>query len=127
MKARADELRAAWAALAARFALPYDGSEQDWPWQVADASRVDEFAAAAAGELSSVERHELMEILVQCVDDLLPSAAGEAAWARIEPLLRARAALHAGTIVYWSAPDEPLEDAFAVSSRMRALAESVRR
>ena len=124
IKARTDAIRAAWASLAARFGLPFDGSEQDWPWQVADASRFDEFIAAAADDLATDERHELMEILVQCVDDLLmpPSEAGEAAWARIEPLLRANAGLHASTIAYWACPGSALEDAFAVAARMRELA-----
>ena len=124
IKARTDGIRAAWASLAARFALPFDGSEQDWPWQVADASRFDEFIAAAADDLTSGERHELMEILVQCVDDLLiqPSDAGEAAWARIEPLLRANAILHDGTIVYWACLESTLEDACVVAARMRVLA-----
>jgi hypothetical protein len=75
-----------------------------------------------------------MEILVQCVEDLIceemPDELIEQSpeWQAIATLLKANPWLHAGTIHYWSLFDEETEpcDCFRVTGPMRRLWAEVR-
>jgi hypothetical protein len=109
-------------ALARRFGLPYSDTMQDWEWEVADAERFDEFLAVYdATRLNDAERYSLMEVLVQCVEDLAIAGRAEIAWTAIETRLRSNP-LHRPTVEYWSCPGESdLEAMFRISSWMRRL------
>lgn len=99
---------------------------QDWEWEVADASRFADFLDLyRTGELSDDERFSLMEILVQCAEDLEGNSPAKPAWSQIEPLLLQRLELHLSTVVYWACPAEVDPEAqFFVSPYMRALLRS---
>jgi len=112
--------------LAARFGLPYDDHDQDWEWQIADARRFREFLFVYQSEpLDADERLSLMEILIQCVDDMGSGDAFDAAWRQIEPLLLRDAALLCATITYWSGQDIDDSDTgdaqFNVTAHMRRV------
>jgi hypothetical protein len=96
---------------------------QDWEWEVADASRFAEFLNLyRAAELSDDERFSLMEMLVQCVEDLEEHSLGMSAWSQIEPLLLQKLELHHSTVVYWACSAEVDPEAqFLVSPYMRAV------
>ncbi len=115
---------AARASLAYRFGLPYDPFSQDWEWEVADPARFDEFVDAyVSGVLDEDERLALMEMLIQCVEDLdLPSLASSPQWHSVATLLLTHSGLHANSVRYWSCLGErDLENCFRVSSPMRGL------
>jgi hypothetical protein len=58
-------------ALAARFGFVNEPGMQDWAWEVADPSRIDEFLAAYEdGDLSDDERFTLMDTMLQSFEDL---------------------------------------------------------
>jgi len=109
-------------ALAERFGLPYGDDMQDWEWEVADAKRFQELLAAYdTPPLTDAERYSLMEMLVQCVEDLAVDGEGENAWTAIEHRLRSRP-LHRTTIEYWSCLGETDPNSmFHISARMRRL------
>src|SRR5258707_689671 len=88
---------AARVSLASRFGLPYDHSMQDWEWEVADASRFGEFLDAySSGSFDEDERFSLMEMLIQCVEDMdLPSVESTPQWRSAAALLRANPWVHA--------------------------------
>jgi hypothetical protein len=117
------------AALARRLALTIDPFAQDWEWQVAKPEQfsawLDVYNNAA---LTDDERFSLMEMLVQCVDDMfLPYTPPEkveqrSEWQAVATLLRARPRLHASTIAYWSVfGGEWPEGQFTVSTPMRRV------
>jgi hypothetical protein len=110
-------------ALGARFNLPYDDSMQDWEWQVADPARLSEFLGAySSGQLTDDERFSLMEVMVQCVEEISPEAPFQAAWAALEPLLATNAALHRTTVEYWARLDtNEEEEMWRVSPNMCRL------
>jgi hypothetical protein len=117
------------ASLARRFGLPYDHWMQDWEWEVAEPSRFGEFLEAyTSGALDEDERFTLMEMLVQCVEDMeLPSVATAPEWRSVAALLTAAPRLHASSVRYWSClGDRDLEDCFSVSGPMRAIWETIR-
>jgi hypothetical protein len=109
--------------LAARFGLPYDSSMQDWEWEVADAARFDEFLAGyRPSELTEYELFSLMEVLVQCAEDMPNEQGFLNAWRAIEPLLRGNIGTHRATIEYWSCLGEhELAACFRVTPSMRRL------
>ncbi len=106
--------------LAKRFNLPIYGAMQDWEWEVADATRFEEFFAAySLDALNEDERFSLMEILVQCVEDS-PLEDFQPRWSRIASLLAKNIVGHASTIEYWAQPEETETCAlFRVSFGMR--------
>lgn len=109
--------------LAARFGLPYTSHMQDWEWEVADSARFSEFLEAYSdASLSDDERVCLMEILIQCVEDMETQTSHESTWSKIEPFLRKNSGLHMESIDYWSCGDEKNEQhMFRVSLKIRAL------
>ena len=120
--------------LAARFGLSYHGNMQDWEWEVADASRFQEFLGVYRhADLNEAERGSLMEVLVQCVEDLLAADSHQAReslpeWQVVAALLREHASLHAATVDYWSCLEEPdLALCFHVTALMRPLRTELQR
>lgn len=116
--------RAAIDALAARFAIPIDPSDQSWEYTAADPSRLEEFLVTLEGDaLTDDERFTLSETVMQCFEDLVreEDVAASEAWHRFVRLLRARPALHAHTLCYWASLDSDLEDAWHIASLVRPL------
>ncbi|MFI5379864.1 MAG: hypothetical protein ACHRHE_11240 [Tepidisphaerales bacterium] len=115
--------KAATDALATRFGLPNEPNMQDWPWEVADFSRLPELLAALeGGDLTDDERFTLSETVMQCFENLADEGRAVSdisnmdEWQRFVLLLRARPALHAHTLCYWSSPD-----AFDITPLVRPL------
>jgi|SRR5215813_12909121 len=113
-------------ALAARLHLSIDPFSQDWEWEIADPSRFQDWIAVYQDEtLSDDERFSLMEILIQCVEDMctLDEPADQLPeWRAVSVLLLTNSRLHASTISYWSVlgHDDP-EEQFRVSAPMRRV------
>ncbi|WP_284620776.1 hypothetical protein [Aquabacterium humicola] len=110
-------------ALAKRLGLPYSSEMQDWEWEVADRDRFDEFIACYdAAELTEGERFSLMEILVQCVEDLHHTPGFALARQQLEQRLSARMTLHRPTVQYWALQDNARSaEQFYVTPLMRQL------
>lgn len=110
-------------AFAVRFGLPYSDGMQDWEWEVADAHRFGEFLSAnVTAALPDEQRSSLMEMLIQCVEEMGEPVEFESSWSAIEPHLVARAVLHRPTIAYWATLDEADADAgFRVTPAMRRV------
>ena len=109
--------------LAILFQLPYSDVMQDWEWEVAQAAHFDEFLNAYINhELSEAARWSLMEVLIQSVEDMPSNSDLDAAWRKLEPLLKARVSLHGDTIHYWACVEtnDPT-GFFRVSPAMRTL------
>jgi hypothetical protein len=117
--------RAAIDALSRRFGLRNEPDMQDWEYEVADASRLEEFLRALeAHDLTDDERFTLSETVMECFEDLAQEGADlvpSGQWDRFVQLLRARVSLHARTLCYWSDLESPLEDAWRVSPLVRPL------
>lgn len=114
--------------LARRFGLPNDPGMQDWPWQVADAGRLDEFLAAYEDEgLDEDERFTLMEIMLQSFEDLGQSIGFDPRWHRTLEILDRNIDLHANTVWYWSAlENDDADDQWLVTPFMRRIVDKHR-
>ena len=109
--------------LAVRLGLPFHSQMQDWDWEVADQKRFEEFIEVyRSGDISDSERHSLMEILIQCVEDMGSGLRFDSAWGSIEPLLVARSCIHRSTVEYWACLEGTEPDMqFQVSRNMRKV------
>jgi len=94
-----------------RLHLPSDDRMQDWPLEVADPARLEEFVRHyAERDLEGDDRFALMKLIVASFDDA-DDASKEEAWPAIRDILRVDADLHAYTIYYWSCWDaEEVDD-----------------
>lgn len=109
--------------LAQRFNLPNESCMQDWPIEVADNRRLDEFLSAYS-ECNDDECFVLMIILLECIDNFGEQYHKHPSWPVIYDLLDKHITRHIYTVWYWSCTDckdEELEDAFYITSDMRAL------
>lgn len=100
---------------------------QDWEWEVADANRLPELVKLyISSDLSDDERFSLMEMLIQCVEDMAGQSVAASAWSEIESLLLLKPKLHHSTVAYWACLGEVDPEAqFSVSPHMRALLTSI--
>jgi hypothetical protein len=121
-------------ALAARLGLTIDPHSQDWEWEVAGPQHFDTWLATYRNAvLSDDERFSLTEMLIQCVEHMVPlrSPPNEVEelpqWQAVATLLKANPRLHASSIAYWSVfnRDDP-EEHFRVSVPMRKVWASVK-
>jgi hypothetical protein len=116
-------------ALAARLGMTIGPYSQDWEWEVAEPEHFPQwFQVYHDPTLTDDERVSLMEMLVQCVEELGRRCEAEdevgrlPEWHAVAALLRANSMLHASTMRYWSVfgADDP-EHRFAVSVSMRRV------
>lgn len=108
-------------ALAARFDLPYDESDQDWEWTHSRFEQVPAYLAAyTSGELDDDERFTLMEMMIDCLN-------GQTEAPEYEPMLRLlneNIKLHLSTVWYWSVTEHIGEDpdfSWEISPAMREI------
>lgn len=96
---------------------------QDWEWEVADADRVVEFLSVYEREsLDVAERISLMEIIVQCAEDLADGPNGPAVWAEVQRLIWTHPEIHVATVRYWACLDgRGAAESFVVAPKMREL------
>lgn len=120
--------------LAERLGLHVDPLSQDWEWEVAQPQCFPSWAAVYHNdELTDDERFSLMEMLVQCIEDMTrdddfpDEIEASPAWQTIAALLRANARLHVSTIFYWCvfACEKP-DEVFRVSLAMRRVWAEIR-
>jgi hypothetical protein len=111
--------------LVARFSLPPPGPfTQDWEWEFADPSRLEELLFILEREvLTDDERFMLSQMVMECFDRIDTKSAVDDGdqWKRFVALLRLRPALHAYALYYWSCWDSDLDDAFHISRLVRPL------
>lgn len=103
---------------------------QDWPLEVADSSRLDEFIDLLKRAESDDDRFALMELVLYSLDEANPAKQREA-WRTIETMLEQAPGLYACEILYWSLGDETAgawkmddlaeNEGFSITPLMRAV------
>ncbi|MEO0398137.1 MAG: hypothetical protein AAF224_01795 [Pseudomonadota bacterium] len=109
------------AALAAFFDLPNRPDMQDWPFEVADCSRLPEFLEALERFDDPDIRFTLLDIVIQSFEEGEIGLSTDKEWRWIENYLNGNFELHAYQIWYWSSFDASIADAWRVSTRMRTI------
>lgn len=108
-------------ALAKRLNLAYLENMQDWEYEVADISRIDDFLNTYdLNDITEDERFLLIEMLFQSfeeVDDLEK----DTRWYRTLSLVENNLDLHTQTVLYWANGVESLEDSWNITPFVRNL------
>ncbi len=115
--------RAAIDKLAETFSLPNTPEMQDWEWEVADSSRIEEFLNEYKKEsISEDERFTLLEILLQSFEESETVLNKNDLWQEMLSLAQQNYKLHAHTVWYWSDfENENEDDQWKVTPFMRKL------
>jgi hypothetical protein len=96
--------------LANRFGLEPHPGWQDYPLEVSDSARVEEFVQAYELEqLNSAQQLMLMELILYSLDELVPSLPDESSaniLQRIRTLLEQDWQIHARLVRYWALIDD---------------------
>jgi hypothetical protein len=114
-------------ALARRFGLSNRPGMQDWPIEVADAERIDEFLSAYEDdELTDDDRFTLMEILLQSFEEFAAVRGFDQRWPRVLDALESNIELHAWSVWYWSGADNEAKDSWFVAPSIQQVFEKHR-
>lgn len=124
-RSRADAIRR----ICADLGLPRgDAFTQDWEYELPEAFRsptwLQRFIAAYGSEgYGPAEKQVIMTLLLDCLNDGIEAGdeAVERLWDQVAPLLSIDRDMHSSLIEHWSVPGEPLDDAFAITPRLRDL------
>lgn len=111
------------ASLAKRLDVPNLPSMQDWEWEIADSTRIDEYLSLYRdGGLSDDERFTLMETILQAFEELAAELASDSRWSDVLGILDRHIELHAYSVWYWADIDNELEeDCWRVTPYLRRL------
>lgn len=111
--------------LAQRFGLPYAESDQDWEYMAGDPTRIDDFLTAyVSGRLDDDERFVLMALLISSFEHAASDTGVlDPRWPQLIALLDRHVDLHAYSLWYWAAPEDPLDEdqLWHVSPSLRQL------
>ncbi|GED58709.1 hypothetical protein ABER61_22425 [Brevibacillus formosus] len=111
-------------ALAEKLNLPEpDEFSQDWQYEVANTSRIDEFLFFYEnGQLECDEKFVLMIVVISSFNDLLSEKEMEfTIWEQIRRNLVRDSEIHMNTILYWSRLEEEVEDSWEITPYMREV------
>ncbi|WP_379359863.1 MULTISPECIES: hypothetical protein [unclassified Paenibacillus] len=110
--------------LAEKLNLPEpDEYSQDWEYEVADTSRINEFLFSYENLiLKCEEKFALMIVIISSFNDLLSEKGMEfTVWEQIKRNLVSDIEIHMNTILYWSRVEEELEDSWHITPYMREV------
>jgi hypothetical protein len=101
------------------FGIPHEHDMQDWPLEVSDSTRLQEFCDAYEFEkLNDIEKFALMQLILFSVEDEPKDPSQE----RIKRLLLCDFLLHLHTLNYWRLPEETgPENVFPITSLIREV------
>jgi hypothetical protein len=92
-----------------------DQYSQDWEYEIANSSRVDEFVSFyESADLNQSEKFALMSLITSSFDDAVTEGKIQyGIWEKIKGHLIRDIDLHRKTILYWSLVEEEVDDCFS--------------
>ncbi|MFG0267643.1 MAG: hypothetical protein ACF8AM_21195 [Rhodopirellula sp. JB055] len=95
---------------------------QDWEWEIADSSRIDEYLNIYLDdESTSDERFTLMETIIQAFAELPGDLSSDPRWSVVLRVLDNKIDLHAYSVWYWADTDDDWDGTCPVTPFMRKL------
>ena len=108
--------------LANMFALPNYDYMQDWPYQVADPNRTEEFFNALKYFKTEQDtQFTLMDLVLQSLEKSKIELSDSKLAYAIQRYLKRNYAIHAYQVWYWAAFDTDLTDAWRISPFLREI------
>lgn len=114
--------------LVKKLSLPKPGPfTQDWEYEVADETRVNEFLSLYENlSLNEEEKFALMIVIIGSLNDAIENGdVDDSVFSKTKELLLKEIAIHKNTIIYWSVESEELEDCFAITPFIRCIKEMI--
>ncbi len=108
--------------LIAKFNLPFESWMQDWPYEISDPNKIDDYIRYYDQVTNDDEKFCLMELLIQSNDEQSEILKFNHYWLKIKTRLINNFPIHEYTIYYWSAfGNENFESTWNVTPYMREL------
>jgi len=115
--------------LAKKLGIPSGGPfTQDWIYELPEAFRTKEWLSKyiisySNGDYNSLEKNELMQLILDITNDLLSYGVPDTDSVIIDALnlLSDNYTSHLELIRYWSLDNEPLEDCFILTPKIRSM------
>lgn len=101
--------------------MPSGESMQDWPYEVADPKRLEEFLNVLRINENSDVRYTLMDMVLQSLEDSKLDLSNSEIVDDIENYLKMNFEDHVYQIWYWSVFDPETTDSFRISPLMRKI------
>lgn len=109
-------------ALAETFELPNSNLMQDWPYEVANPDRVEEFLAVLIGKpISPDVQFTLLDLVLQSVEETSINLLGSEIGEKLASHITRNSDVHAYQVWYWAAFDVDVVDAFRISPFCREI------
>lgn len=105
--------------LVLKYKYPYADWMQDWPYEIADPKRIDEYFTHYFEQTDEDKKFSLMEILIQAITDIENESKFEKYWSKLKKILFQDFDIHEYTVYYWSCIGEDLKDCWKITPSMR--------
>ena len=108
--------------LIAKFNLPHEDWMQDWPYEVSEPEKIDQYFKYYDQVTDEDEKFYLMELLIQATDEQTEILKFNQYWLEVKTRLTKNFPIHEYTVHYWSSfENENLEDSWNITPYMREL------
>ena len=108
--------------LAKMFALPNNNAMQDWPYEVSDPNRTEEFFDALEHFKTDEDtQYTLMDLILQSLEESQIELSDSKLVNSLRRYLKRNYAIHAYQIWYWATFDTELTDAWRISPFLRDI------
>ncbi|WP_037316237.1 hypothetical protein [Ruegeria halocynthiae] len=106
--------------LAERLGVQNEPWMQDWAYEIADPTNLNDYLALFSEVQDDDVRFTLADVIIQAFEEYGENLEGDDRWNAFLDDLATRPELHAHQIWYWSAFDIDIEDAWQVTPYMRS-------
>ena len=105
--------------LVAQYDYPYADWMQDWPYEIADPSEIENYFKHYDEQTDEDKKFSLMEMLIQALTDIDDEEEFDRNWKLLFPRIAKDFEIHEYTIFYWSCFGKELSDCWKVTPYMR--------
>ncbi len=107
--------------LVAKYDYPYAEWMQDWPYEIAEPSEIENYFKHYDEQKDEDKKFSLMEMLIQALTNIEDQREFDKNWKLLIPRIVKDFELHEYTVFYWSCFREKLKDGWKVTPYMREL------
>lgn len=107
--------------LVSKYDYPYTDSMQDWPYEIAESKKIENYFQHYEEQVDDDKKFSLMEMLIQALTDIEDQNEFDKNWSCLRLKIIEDFDIHEYTIFYWSCFEEKLSDCWKVTSYMRKL------
>jgi hypothetical protein len=107
--------------LVAQYDYPHSDWMQDWPYEIADPNKIENYFRHYDEQTDEDKKFSLMEMLIQALTDIENENEFNENWILLKERIISNFKIHEYTIFYWSCFGKNLSDCWEITPKMREL------